>query len=531
MNTTKDPDRHSDDDIGLERYSLVLAAWWREIVFGAFLAAAVGGVTALALRVVSPKYEALADVAIIPTSTAVSIDDKFRSTGDSRSRRLSRDDKYARRAALLGLVHNGNIATKVAGKLGAWPEEERHPAGKLLESISTEMITIGTVSRENQSDLIRITANADSPEKAKMLSDRWAEEYVSTVNRLYERVPQALITRVLNQTTVAEEAYGKIQEELEILTSDNDMKKQLRQIEMNNQRIEGYRNIWSQTLAGLSSEKIAADIRSLVYDYGLRGRLETFIKDAVSLRRQIEDGGEAGTASNDLAIQLFKIQIYTLSGSFPQGLEIVLDRTNASYAGAVEQNKDINSVIKALRARMIQVSSDIEQKATQLSGQLLEIDAMSPNGTSPILSRASGDDYSVMFQLDRYLANGDTLLQARIEQLEEDNGLLTAKIEATSSKMTDLTAERDRLRAAVSTLHNETIELQLAASAAPSEVRLASPAAEPWKSAWPSPALAAAVIGTAWIPVAMFLALLMNTLGIQPFLQKRGRDDVSSMPP
>ena len=531
MNTTKDPDRHSDDDIDLERYSLVLAAWWREIVFGAFLAAAVGGATALALRVVLPKYEALADVAIIPTSTAVSIDDKFRATGDSRSRRLSRDDKSARRAALLGLVHNGNIATKVAGNLDTWPEEERYPAGRLLESISAEMVTIGTVSRTNQSDLIRITASAASPEKALMLSDRWAEEYVSTVNQLYERVPRDLIARVRNQTAVTEEAYGKIQKELEMLTYSNDTKKQLHQIEMNDQLIANYRSIWNQTITGLFSEKVGADVRSQVYNYDLRNKLETLTRDAVSLRRQIEDGGDAGTASNDLAIQLLKIQIYTLSGNLPQGLEVVLDRTNASYAGAVEQSKDINSVIKALRARAIQASSDIEQKANQLSDRLLEIGTMSPNDTPSISSGAPGTDYSLIFQLNRYLASGDAPLRILIDQLEEDNRSLAEKIETVSARMHDLTEERDRLRSAVSTLHNETIELQLAASAAPSEVRLASPAVEPWKSAWPSPALAAAVIGTVWIPVAMFLALLMNTLGIRSFLQKRGRDDVSSMPP
>ena len=56
MSTMEDPHRHSDDDVNLERYSHVLAAWWREIVFSVLLAAAMGGAATLVYGVVSPKY-------------------------------------------------------------------------------------------------------------------------------------------------------------------------------------------------------------------------------------------------------------------------------------------------------------------------------------------------------------------------------------------------------------------------------------------------------------------------------------------
>ena len=509
MDTAKDPDRHSDDDVNLERYSLVLAAWWREIVFSVFLVAAAGATAVLGLRAAVPKYESSADVAIIPTDTAVSIDDKFRAVaGDFQSRRRFQD-RGSRRAALIGLVHNGAVAGRVLDRLSGRLEEERYPSARLLEAITTELVTIGAVSRNNQSDLIRIIASADSPERAAAIADAWAEEYVVEVNRLYERVPQDVITRVQNEMKMAEEAYGRIQAKLETITANNDIDRLMRKIEMNNQRIERYRQLWHETTNALFYEKIHADAKSLIRNYDIRQRLKGILEDALSLRGQIENGAGPGSASNELAVQLLKIQAYTMSGTLPEGLEIVLSGAGVPHTGdAMAGAGDIDGVINAIEQRIMRVDEDIDGQITDL--------------TIASLTTEDSNENVPLNRMMRYLNTGGRQLEALIRELEEDNKILNKGVEATNANLKNLTEERDRTLTAVQTLRNEMVELQLTSVAAPSEVRLASPAVVPWKSSWPSPVLVAAVMGAAWMPAAILLALFLNALGIRPFIERRG---------
>ena len=58
-NTEKDPAGQDwDDVVGLRNIVFVVAAWWREIVLGVFLAAVMGGMVSVALDAVLPRYDA-----------------------------------------------------------------------------------------------------------------------------------------------------------------------------------------------------------------------------------------------------------------------------------------------------------------------------------------------------------------------------------------------------------------------------------------------------------------------------------------
>ena len=522
MSTMENLDRHSDEVVNLERYALILAVWWREIVFGAFLFAIVGGAVALALSVALPKYETSADVAIIPTSSVISIDDKFSAVGDDRQlRRTSTEEGVARRAALIGLVHNGDVASKVIERLGNRLEEDRYIKAKLLEKISAGLVTIGAVSRHNQSNLIRITASADSPEEAAMIADAWAEEYVITVNRVYERVPKDVIIRVRNQMMVAEEAYGEIQIELETHKLNNNVDELNRQIEMNDRSVENHKNIWYQTTTTLLNEKFNADIQSLLWNYTARRKLHGLLKDALSLREQIEYAGKADIPSNDLAIQLLKIQAYTMMSDVPQGLELALETNHSSYLGTVNHNEDVDAFIKSLEGRIRQIETDIAQQERGVSSYLLDGGESGTNSSHATTSRTLKKAASPLSVLRYYVEFGDEPLRKLIEGFEDNNRTLKSKLEKISAREANLIEERDRRRAALQALRNETIELQLTASAAPSQVRLASSAVEPGKSSWPSPGLVAAITGAAWMPASVFTVLFLNALGIRPFLTRR----------
>ena len=198
-----------------------------------------------------------------------------------------------------------------------------------------------------------------------------------------------------------------------------------------------------------------------------------------------------------------------MSGTLPEGLEIVLDGADVPHTGdAMADAGDIDGIINAIEQRIMRVDEDIDWQITALTTASLATE--DPNENVP-LNRVM-----------HYLNTGGRQLEALIRELEEDNKILKMGVEATNANLKNLTEERDRILAAVQTLRNEMVELQLTSVAAPSEVRLASPAVVPWKSSWPSPVPVAAVMGAAWMPAAILLALFLNALGVRPFIERRG---------
>lgn len=520
MSAVENPDRRSDGDGNLERYSRVLAAWWREIVFGALLSAAVGGGGGLALRVVSPMHEASAHVAIIPSRTTVSIDEKFDTINPAfpvRSKAL----EDGKRSSLVGLALSGDIARKVADRLG---KGRYSVPGELIKAISAEMVTIGpvTASNRNPSDLVRVSAKADSPENAVDIANAWSEEYVVMVNRLYEDVSQSTIDSIQAQIKKAEKDYGEIQAEVEMHLSSNDIPNLKRRIDMNKDDIKNYQSILQYTKSTLFSTKIMKDLDSLDRYHRIQERMDMLLNSAKGLRRQIEAQGESGVPSNDMALQLLKVQIYALEGATPKGLEVALNDTDTSYTSTMaSQRNDINAIIDSLTNQIMQVDMDIDRIMDAASNRLLK--TRDTTGTDSRTGSPAGQEsgMSSLERLEDYMNAGSLPLQRLIRELEEDNKSLRAKMESTTSRREALVDERDRRWSAVQILRNEASELELAASVAPSEVRLASSAIV-LRNVWPHPALVATVIGVAWIPVAAFLALFMNSLGIRPFLERRG---------
>ena len=519
MSAMEDPHRHSDDDVNLEGYTRVLAAWWREIVFGALLAAAVGGAATLVYRVASPKYEAESYVMIVPSGTTVSIDETFRAVDYGRQHRDHLPK--AKRRALLGFIRNGDVARKVVERTG----KERYSEHELLQSITGEMVSNADTTSpalDENSDLIRITANADSPKDAVMLADIWTEEYVIHVNQVYTYAPQKIFTNIQAQMEKAEEDYESIQAELERHISTNDSYKYLRQIEANDEIIDHYWNTLQQMTDTLFFMRIDEEMDALSRNYKKLDKLEEMLNIAETIRGQMDSRGEFGAVSNNLSLQLLKVQIYTLEENVPTGMEIVFDGTDAQHIGTVSSQKaEIDAIIDSLRDRIMKLDGSIKRRTNSISHMPLE-----GEGLNEIGSRSASVDRHVMTssplrRLENYIDTGSLPLRRLIENLEEENKSLRTKIETMSTRQTTLADDRNQAWATVQTLRKELVELQLVGSIEPSGIRLASSAVA-LGNVRPSPILGAAVIGVAWIPVAAFLAFLMNSLGIRPFLERWG---------
>ena len=106
-----------------------------------------------------------------------------------------------------------------------------------------------------------------------------------------------------------------------------------------------------------------------------------------------------------------------------------------------------------------------------------------------------------------------------LADLEAEKRSLTARRDNEIAQQTDLTLERDLMRSTLTTLQNEMVELELTIASAPSQVRLASLAVAPTNSAWPAPALVAAVFLVVGFFAAIFLSVILSAVGRQPPLR------------
>lgn len=498
----KDPS-HQDPNGGAGQHTLTLAALCRRIVFVTFVVAAMGGAGTMALQTVLPKYETSADVAIIHTGAVVSIDARFDATTGTRPRPArGRPNMTARRAALIGLVHSGDLATRVVERLGGLLDGYEHPVDELLQDVSAELVTIGAFSRMNQSDLIRITFKADSPERSAAIANTWTDEYVIFVNRLYEQVSQPVITRVQSEVEKTEQAYIIAQRTLEKFLSNSKISYLTHLIEMNTEIVNKYREIRNTTITTLANSSIDSQINRLRRIHDRKRDLSELLHNAQGLLSQIENGGDAGTDSNVSAIRMLKLQAYIGKEILPENMELEI----AAPAGILTKNAedqiaDVESLIVSLEQRMAQTDLAISSTVSSLSRILVSEETQS-NSEDDLLS-----------DLYYYLLHGDQPLRKLIVDLEEENQLLREQIETENFEIHNLTQKRDLIRSGLETLRNEQLELQLAAAATSSEVRLASSAVLPQTSAWPSPVLVAAACGTATLSVVLFLVIFMGLWG------------------
>ena len=485
---------HSDDEVGLERYVFVLAAWWREITLGAFLIAAMGGAVGLALTVALPKYESSADVITIWANTKTSFREE--SSVVDQEDISSRVDYQALRAALIGLIHSGKVAETVVERFSGLPEWGQFSAYDLLESISAKPVTTGFSSPQNQSDLIRITASAASPEHAAALANTWAEEYVTKTNQLYALSPnREALTTIRPEIEKAMEIYKNAQEEFEKFLAKEETYKLTHQITLNDRRIDEMMQINYKISDTMKFKKAKAQLDFMERTYDTRLRLEELVRNALGLRAQIERGGEGGVASNGLAIQLLKAQAYATMDRLPEDLEISFNNTLATHTNSMEQGVDVDAIISALRERIEVIDLAIAEQAEALSPQLLNI--------------------------------GETTLEEEdllrlIAKKEEENQLLRVRMETDRATKNELTKTRDLAQTAVNALQIEEAESRLRGSVSPlSTLRLVSPAVVREKSSRPSPIFFAMVSGVTALPIEMFLVFLADSLGILPFFSRR----------
>ena len=528
------------EDVSLGRYVRVLVAWWREIGLGTVLAAVGSGALILAIQVILPMYETASDVAIVRTAGSVSLDKKFSTGGTSGDRPRIRDilnETMAKRAALVGIVKSGGVAQLVAERLSGELDEEEANAARLIERIDAELVAIGTLSIRNPSNLIRITASADSPEKAVLIANAWAEEYVEHVNRLYRRVPLTQLDEIVAEEKRTKDVHDAAQKRLETFVANDAIEKFELRIQAKRKLVSDLYDLWEEMInASMASllhdqETKGEVIRLLVEhreeklaeNYEVLRKLERLLSNARGLRSQIENGGKAGVSSNGLALMMLKSQVYAPSTGLLGALEIRFDHVVGENADLADQLTEADALIAVVQQRIKEIRTMLAKQNAVFSSRITGTFVENGGKDDSDLEKAVTNRLLYLEELEALFTveGGNNYLNRLIDKLEREIQVMKAESETAKATLVTLVQDRDVHRSALETLQNEIVELRLAMSAVTSEVRLASRALVPVDSAYPSAPLLAVLGGIVGLLAAVCLAFFANSEGVRPLLEKR----------
>jgi hypothetical protein len=193
-----------------------------------------------------PLYEATAQVAIARVMSSVNLESAFQTNMNNVA---NTQDSFARRSSLLGLVQNGTVAQKVIDELG--PELNGFTPATIMGLISAEF------AGEPPSDLIHITAIADSPEKAASIANAWAKHYVDHINVLFGEMPAEMTDNLNAELANAEATYTTAQGSYETFLAENTIQSLTRQAQEKQQTIDVLQQNRQSALQGIISQTLA----------------------------------------------------------------------------------------------------------------------------------------------------------------------------------------------------------------------------------------------------------------------------------
>lgn len=515
--TNQTSDRGVEETVPLGSYALVLFVWWREIILGTISVAAGAGAFLLTLQVLLPRYESSVDIAIIPTSARVVMDDRMR-TGTPMRNREGRHRLQARQAALVGLVHNGNVARAVSERMRDKMESDDVKDAYLLTRIQADLVTNGEFSEggTKNSDLIRITARADNPEKAANLADAWGEEYTDHVNLLYQQAPASVMRGVAAEAQRSQESYDVAQRDLEEFIRSSELAQLERRIQDKQHFIDVFRDLWKKSIAAKTANyesrqesrraidelRGAALKKSLEESYDVRQRLLLLQKSAQALRLKMEASDGSGIALNWLPLLMLNTDIYASTARLPDVLDLSVGNGSDPHMDLHDQIADLDGILNTLTTQIKSFNVLIGEQIERLQ-TYDDPDEEDWTSMGVLLPSVTGSDFP-----------------PQLVSLEKEIQVLTAAHSKAAAKLDDLTRERDIQRAALESLQNESIELLLMSASATTQVRLASEAVIPQVSAYPSPKLIAFLAGVVGLLITTCLAFLMNSIGLRPLLER-----------
>ena len=537
-------------EIDLRKYVTIVTSRWRLVLTSLVIAAILGG---LYSQLVPSPYEAVATIAIVKTATQVQFDDKFKTVTQDATNTTTAD---ARRATFVGLVENATIAGSVVKKLDQQLSADEHNPARLLDSVNAAL--------GGRGDLILIKVRDRDPNKAASIATSWAQEYERYVNSLYAGAPAEYSTSVASEYQRAVADFGKAQTAFEQYISNSKINTLQRsisetaqlldtlqlgkqnaltliiseQLKVNSQIISAYLGAQSanrlvafekeqegrrdlvkaymdaknSAQVKVFSEQVQADLELLHSLSEAQARVRQLIGDAMAMREQVRQGGDAAAQSNSVALSLLKMQAFAFTVPISGNVQVSI-QNQATSVTADDQVADVSALVTSLTERDKTLAAQIKVVSKRLlTGDEYRFDVSSVDSSK--VTEAISSTYSLLFDVGPVgklseavpVTNPLTLaaqqkageiLRFRSDTLSvssiADNGLSDESIQRLQKRLTDAEAQlekeqsthaqlkrdRDLKRDTADTLARKQAEVNLTSAVAGSEVRMASPALPP----------------------------------------------------
>lgn len=519
-----------DDEIVIDLAKIVrlFVHNWRVILIYGLLFGAIGGALGHGYTLLYPSnYEAVATVAIVKTRIEIEFDPKFKTVNQDELPSAIQTSADSRRASLVGLVQNGQIAQNVAKTLSSKLDTGDQNPAALLRRVRAEAA--------NRSDLISIKVQDTNAERAAEIANAWAIEYERYTNAIYGGAPSNLSStikseyqRALQEYQNAQQAYeqflktskhdeysriiSETQQTLDLLQRSRqdallatlESEQKWRQSVLNAYREAQATN---RVIAFLNEqedkrvvirEQSSAQHRLLGSYYNARQHAIEMMQKSNAMRQQLIAGGDAAASSNYVALISLKAQVY--STTLP-----IFQVSNLPQASANAQITDLDALIGVLNSQIAQYDRSIVALSQQLAvsnATLTQSTAILPPNiisntylslfdlgsvarlssgvpTSNALSTASSQQAQALAQLQNSFvfenSSSDETTRNMVATMRDAH----AKLEQEQAMKSQLIQARDIARDTFNSLSRKQAELSVASAVSNTEVRFAAPAVTP----------------------------------------------------
>ena len=339
--------------------------------------------------------------------------------------------------------------------------------------------------------------------------------------------PPETIEAVAAEQTRAKTQFDQAQQALQAFIGESNVASLQREIEglsavlaarqeANAARLTAVAGASDATATGLINAGNEGRIHHFAQLYGRRNAALAQLDQATQLAAQLELGGDAAAASTAQALQLLKNHVFAPNGdtALPTVVALPLE-TAGTTVDTAALLQDAHALVTVLTAYVAELNAAldgyvVEQAAgTGMPVSLAAQAAMT--GTTAATGVAAIPGY------DAFVTS-----QANLMELDAQIRTMRGQLEAEMARERELTQQRDLAWTAYDALSNKLVELNMARTAANSEVRLGSTAVMPSKPvAPPSLKLPIAAATAAAFFGAILLAFAVNLLGGKPFLARR----------
>lgn len=357
----------ADDEIDLRRYLAVLVAWWREIALLTVVLTLLAAGAAWLWQSRQPAlYAASTDVVIARLTSRIALDERITTSEETQQGGVA-----SWRASLVQLARSPAIADAIFAEL-----HDQLPADWTAQGL-LDAVTVDNPpgpDARTYSDIIRITVKTRDPALSALIANAWARRFVDHVNQVYGQVPADTLAVVQSELDGAHTVYLQAEEALQAFIAESQADSLQRQIDEKQAMREEFQKGRDALLTaaaisvnGVISSTIQDNLAALTQLHSQRRLTQVQLSQARNLATQLGQADPAASASNLLALQLLKAQVFALpmtSTDQPFAVDLNLPTLTAD-AGALAF--DARTLVATLEGYAAQLDAEI----AAVSGTLL----------------------------------------------------------------------------------------------------------------------------------------------------------------